>query len=126
VKLAQADWLADENIDTDVVAFLRGIGCDIQTVHELGKSGVSDVDLLREAVAHNRIVVTHDSDFGTLAIVRGEPVTGIVYLRPGHIDPRFTIESLRAVLDEVPEVTPPFIIVARRKGTQVSVRIRQL
>jgi predicted nuclease of predicted toxin-antitoxin system len=34
-------------------------------------------------------VLTRDGDFGTLAIHAGEPVTGIVYLRPGHISALF-------------------------------------
>jgi predicted nuclease of predicted toxin-antitoxin system len=37
---------------------------------ENGWQGVPDVDLLRTAVAQRRLVVTHDSDFGTLAMSR--------------------------------------------------------
>jgi hypothetical protein len=43
-------------------------------------------------------VVTHDADFGTLAILQNEPLVGIVYLRPGHIDAQFTVATFQAVL----------------------------
>jgi predicted nuclease of predicted toxin-antitoxin system len=36
---------------------------------ENGWQGVPDVDLLRTAVAQRRLVVTHDSDFGALAML---------------------------------------------------------
>jgi len=50
----------------------------------------------------------------------------MLYLRPGHIVPEFTIGTLSTVLTTDPDVTPPFIVVARRTGDQVAIRIRQL
>jgi predicted nuclease of predicted toxin-antitoxin system len=38
--------------------------------------------MLRRTVAEDRVVVSHDHDFGTLAVLAGEPIIGIVYLRP--------------------------------------------
>jgi hypothetical protein len=54
----------------------------------------------------------------------GESVVGIVYLRPGHIDSQFTIDTITSLLQIDPEIVPPFIVVAQRKGTQVSIRVR--
>ena len=126
MKVRDFPLLTDENIDADVVAWLRGDGFDVFDVSEQGLFGTTDLALLQLAVASGRIVVTHDADFGTLAVLQGEPVIGLVYLRPGHIDPVFTIESLKAVLAENPEVVPPFILVARRTDAGVVIRIRQL
>ena len=53
-----------------------------------------------KAFSEKRIIVTHDSDFGTLAVLGGEPVLGIIYLRPGHIDPTFTCDTLRALFED--------------------------
>ena len=47
-----------------------------------------------------------------LAVVQGEPIIGIVFLRPGHIQAEFTIGTLDAVLRTDPDLTPPFILVA--------------
>lgn len=126
MKLRDFGLLTDENLDPDVVAFLRRQGFDVSDVCEDGLQGSTDVALLQRAVAANRVVVTHDPDFGTLAILQKEPVVGILFLRPGHIDPQFTIETLQSVLSANPDVTPPFVIVARRKGIKVTIRVRLL
>ncbi len=75
--------LADENIHPDVVAGLRAQGKNITTVGEERLIGRSDLEVLRHAHSGGRVVVTHDGDFGTLAVLRGEPFTGVIYLRRG-------------------------------------------
>ena len=77
--------LADENINPEVVLGLRALGKDVATAVGEGLCGRTDVEVLRLAHTQGRVVLTHDSDFGTLAIHAGEPVTGIIYLRPGNI-----------------------------------------
>ena len=99
---------------------------DVLDVSDEGLFGSTDVELIRRAVSEDRVVVTHDRDFGTLAILAGEPVVGVVYLRPGHIDPNFTVESIEAALKEDHELTPPFILVVERKDGHVRMRVRQL
>ncbi len=71
-----------------------------------------------------RVIVTHDSDFGMLAIQAGAKYVGIVHLRPGHISPQVTIESVRQLIKLDFEVTPPFIVTAKRSDESVTVRIR--
>ena len=126
MKLRDFGLLTDENLDPDVVAFLRRIGFDVCDICEKGWQGSTDLTLLQRSVADHRIVVTHDADFGSLAIFQGEPTVGILYLRPGHIDPQFTIETLNVVLAADHDVTPPFVLVAKRTGTSVTIRVRQL
>lgn len=82
---------------------------------------LTDENLDPDAVAHLRQL-----DFGRLAILQKEPVIGIVYLRPGHIDSRFTLATIRAILGADPDVDPPFILVAKRAGNRVTLRIRRL
>jgi len=79
---------------------------------------------LRQAFKAGRIVLTHDSDFGGLALMGAEFV-GILYLRPGHIKAEFTIQTLRAIRDREVDVTPPFIVVAERTADNVKIRIRK-
>lgn len=126
MKLSDFGMLVDENIDPDVAAWLKAAGFDVLDVKQAGLQGTADVDLLRRAVNENRVVVTHDADFGTLAMHQGEPVVGLLFLRPGHIDPAFTIGTLSTLLATNPDVVSPFIVVARRTGDQVNIRIRQL
>lgn len=126
MKFLQFPLLTDENINPAVVQFLRQQQFDVCDVAESGLGGIGDADLLRLASAQGRVIVTHDSDFGTLAIFQGEPVVGIVYVRPGHMDPHFTISTLRTLFETSLEIQPPFLIVARRRGQSVSIRVRQL
>ncbi len=126
MKLRAFKLLTDENIDPAVVSFLRSMGFDVWDVCENGWQGKTDVELIQHSVFENRVIVTHDADFGTLVMLGGERVVGILYLRPGHIDSQFTIDTLISLLQMDPDVTPPFIVVAQRKGAQMSVRIRHL
>ena len=126
MKLAAFKLLTDENIHRDVVQFLRRQGFDVQDVSEQNLFGTPDLDLVRTAFAEGRVILTHDSDFGTLAVLAGEPIMGIVYLRPGHIDPSFTIQTIETILKADQDVSPPFIIVGHRKGSFVTIRVRSL
>lgn len=126
MKVADFALLSDENIDPAVVQYLRAQGFDVRDICEEGLQGMADVEIIRRAVRENRIVVTHDSDFGKLAIQAGERIVGILYLRPGHIVSGFTIETIRVVLAQNIDVTPPFLLIARRTGTNVAIRYRPL
>ncbi|NLF09688.1 MAG: DUF5615 family PIN-like protein [Pirellulaceae bacterium] len=126
MRLGDFPFLADENVHREVVASLRAEGRDVLDVRESGWSGSSDAELLRRAFASRRVILTHDRDFGALYIARLEPVYGIVYLRPGHIDPRFTLDTLRVLFSRNPELTPPFLLVAKRSGNSVTIRVRSL
>ncbi|WP_437983559.1 DUF5615 family PIN-like protein [Sorangium sp. So ce117] len=118
--------LADENIHREVVRALVLRGKDVRAVLEEGMGGRDDIDVLRHAHGHGRVVLTHDGDFGTLAYQAGEPLVGIIYLRPGHISPTFVIEMLEAIEASAADVEPPFVLVAERKDALVRVRVRCL
>ena len=125
MKALDFPLLADENIHTIVIAFLREMELDIESISEQRQFGLSDTEVLSQATESGRVVLTHDSDFGGLALL-GEKFIGIIYLRPGHILPDFTIKTLKAIQDHAPEVNPPFILVAERTGDTVKIRIRQI
>lgn len=116
--------LADENIHPRVVEALRNRGKDVRTAKSERLTGAEDVRILRYAHRSGRVVLTHDSDFGVLSIRAREPYTGIIYLRPGHIDPLLVLSMLGAIESEVPEVEVPFLIVAQRIGSVIRIRVR--
>ena len=126
MKLRGGRFLSDENIHADVVAFLQSEGCDVLDVKEEGLDGSDDLSLIRLSIVEARFVLTHDSDFGGLAMAAQEPIFGIVYLRPGHIQPDFTVGTIRVLFDQELDPQPPFIIVAVRNGSQVKIRLRAL
>lgn len=120
------DWplLTDENVQREVVEVLRSAGTDVATVEERGIAGTTDEIVIRLALVEGRVVVTHDADFGTLAVLRGEPVLGIIYLRPGHIHPAFVVAMLDALRAADVDVEPPFIVVVQRRAAEVRIRFR--
>lgn len=116
--------LIDENIHPEVVRSLAVDGGNIVTALDAGLGGQPDREVLRRAHSAGRVVLTHDSDFGALVILDGEPFTGIIYLRPGHMQPRFVLEMLRSIETSGLDVTSPFLLLAERRGARIRMRLR--
>ncbi len=117
--------LADENIHPGVIAFLRQTGLDVASIAEQEQFGLPDANVLKQAADSGKVVLTHDRDFGGLALL-GAKFVGVIYLRPGHIQADFTIKTLQSIRDNAPDVAPPFILVAERTGDTVKIRVRQM
>ena len=105
--------LADVNVAVEVVAFLRAGGVDVVTVVERGWARRTDDELLAEARKMRRFVLTHDADFGRLAVAEGHAFHGILFLRPGDDPPGRVIAGLRPLLARPTDWTPPMIAVYR-------------
>lgn len=118
--------LTDENIHPSVVQGLRDWKLDVQTIGEVGLAGQSDLAILRVASRMHRVIVTHDSDFGRLVFLEQLAFPGMVYLRPGHIDPAFTLETLDYLRRQTIEVQVPFVIVADRGRQTIRLRVRHM
>jgi predicted nuclease of predicted toxin-antitoxin system len=117
--------LADENIQPQVVEALRTLGRDVVSCREIGLVSVPDDAILRYAHDHGRVVLTHDSDFGQLALAAGEPYVGLIHVRPGHIAVAVTIGTLAALHGATLNVAAPFVVVAERRGDRVRIRLRR-
>ena len=105
--------VADMDIAAPVVQYLRERGVDILSAREEGWRGLTDSEILSRAHAMGRFVLTHDSDFGTLAVHRGESITGILYLRPGGRPPVEVMADAQALNEAEIDWTPPVIAVYR-------------
>ncbi len=68
MKFHELRFLTDENISPKVVFFLRNYGLDVLDAKEQGWQGKSDDELLEIAYQEKCCVLTHDADFGALAI----------------------------------------------------------
>lgn len=95
--------IANENITASVIGQLRARGHDVLSVKETLR-GASDPDVLARAQADQRLVITHDKDFGELAFRSGLPANcGIVLFRLSGNDPdvdnRRVIEVLESRAD---------------------------
>ena len=80
-------WLADENLNNDIVRGLlrRRPDLDIVRVQDAGLSGVDDPALLAWAAAQDRVLITHDASTVTAYAYRrvasGEPMPGVFEVR---------------------------------------------
>ena len=102
---------ADANIAIAIVRFLRLQGVDVVSAREEGWHHYEDQDILANAHAMRRFVLTHDSGFGRLAVHLKHPTTGIIHLRPGGRPAAEVIEDLQELLEMQVDWTPPMIAV---------------
>ena len=105
--------VADMDIAAPVVDFLRRQGVDVLSAREEEWGDLTDSQILARAHAMARFVLTHDADFGTLAVHRGEAITGILYLRPGGRPPAAVIADVQALMEAEIDWTPPVMAVYR-------------
>jgi predicted nuclease of predicted toxin-antitoxin system len=73
-------FVADENIDAQIVGSLRALGHEVLYVAEMAR-GIRDEDVLTLARDRAGILVTGDRDFGTLVFARGLLHVGVVLVR---------------------------------------------
>jgi predicted nuclease of predicted toxin-antitoxin system len=126
MNIRQFRFLTDENIDEELVAFLRAEGLDVFDIKEERLFRLSDRAILELALAERRVVVSEDSDFGTLIFRDNVPFYGVVYLRPGHESPKVHVETFAAILVTELDFSIPFILVAENTGEFVRIRLRNI
>ncbi len=117
-------FLADENIHSAVVEFLQSKSFDVIDVFSLNLQLKPDKEILLKAKALNRIILTHDSDFGQIIFKEHIDFNGVILLQPGHIQPQFTIQTLNAIINANLTLIEPFILVAEQKEHTIKLRIR--
>lgn len=124
--LSDFTWVTDENIHPLIIEYLRQLGITVIDAQEQQWQGFKDYQILEKAVSVNAIILTHDSDYGMLAIQKNLPIIGAIHLRPGHVKADQSICSLEALFQQNLDVDPPFIISVKQFKGVVSIRVRQL
>ncbi len=80
--MARIRYQLDEHVAHAVAQALRRRGIDVLTAGEAGLRGTPDVEVLSQAGAAGRVLVTHDSDF--LGLHQQQQVhAGIAYCAQG-------------------------------------------
>jgi len=112
MKFRSLKMLADENVSPRVVTFLREKGIDVADAKERKWYGKEDEYLLERAYSENRFILTHDSDFGTLAINEGKDSYGIIYMRLRNSKVSNVIRVIENILSLETEFPQGSLIVA--------------
>jgi predicted nuclease of predicted toxin-antitoxin system len=94
----------DENVNLAIAEGLRLRGMNCTTTPEVGLRGVSDVEQLAFAASQQRILVTTDEDF--LSLASRQPHAGILYW---HQESRSIGEVIRRIVRLCEQHTPEAI-----------------
>jgi predicted nuclease of predicted toxin-antitoxin system len=92
------NFLADVGISPHSVRFLRGLGHDAIHLQELGLERLPDVAILAKAAVEQRIVLTHDLDFGDLLAASHATLPSVVLFRLSDMRPDSVNRQLEQVL----------------------------
>jgi predicted nuclease of predicted toxin-antitoxin system len=113
--------LLNENVSRTVIRGLRQRGHDILSVKE-SLRGQSDEAILARALAEQRLVVTHDKDFGELAFRSRLPAEcGVLLFRLAGTSPDADNARLMEVIESRDDWAGHFSVV-----TEAQVRMRPL
>ena len=74
-------FLADMGISPKTVAFLQSLGHDTLHLHAQGLDRSSDSSILEKACNEQRVLLTHDLDFGELIAAGGTKLPSVVIFR---------------------------------------------
>jgi len=116
-------FLADESCDFAVVRALRAEGYDVLAVSEVPHRS-DDRELIEQAYAGRRILLTEDKDFGWLVYVSHVDSSGVILIRfPGHAR-QTLVRTVGQVVEEQGErllkafvlVQPGHIRISHRPG----------
>ena len=80
-------FLADMGISPKTVDFLTQLGYDATHLYQEGLEKLADADILAKALREERIVLTHDLDFGELVAASGAKLPSIITFRLRNMHP---------------------------------------
>jgi len=74
-------FLIDENLSPILADFLRAAGHDASHVRDIGFKGATDQVVMERAASEQRVVVSADTDFGTLLARSGAKLPSVLLIR---------------------------------------------
>lgn len=107
-------WLVDDE--------LRHLGFDAVHVREMGLGDADDPTIMNRAKVEERILVTQDTDFGTLLARSGDDRPSVIPLRVGDATPHNHGRILRANLNQLKHHLQSGVIVVIGEGV---IRVRR-
>lgn len=115
--------LLDESLSHHTVAPLAEAGHDVIHVAELELLGAPDEAVLAAALARDRVLVTADTDFGTLLALAQDPWPSVLLLRVAGREATARAATIEAALAEVADALAAGALVVVEAGR---FRIRDL
>ncbi|HUV19369.1 MAG TPA: DUF5615 family PIN-like protein [Ilumatobacteraceae bacterium] len=100
------NYVVDANLSPRLAALLRDAGHDAVHVRDIGLRTASDDEIIDYAISTDRIVISHDTDFGTLLAYRELSKPSFILIRssdPVDVDDqaRLIVANLDAMSDDL-------------------------
>lgn len=100
------NFVVDANLSPRLAEFLRDAGHDAVHVRDIGMRAASDDEIIDYAISTDRIVISHDTDFGTLLAYRELSKPSFILIRssdPVDVDDqaRLVVANLDAMSDDL-------------------------
>lgn len=100
------NYVVDANLSPRLAGLLRDAGHDAVHVRDIGLRAASDDEIIDYAISTDRIVISHDTDFGTLLAYRELSKPSFILIRssdPIDVDDqaRLVVANLDAMSDDL-------------------------
>jgi predicted nuclease of predicted toxin-antitoxin system len=116
-------FLADMGISPKTVRFLRDLGHEAVHLHEEGLDRLEDAAILTKAREENRILLTHDLDFGELIAASGARLPSVIVFRLRNMNPENVNRHLQSIIEHHQETLAEGAIISVTEGR---IRVRPL
>lgn len=117
-------FLIDNNLSPQVAGRLEAAGHDAIHLRDLGLQAATHHDVMARAAADGRVLVSADTDFGTLLARSGAKTPSVLLIR--RLAGRSAADQAAIILANLPAVTEDLDAGAVVVLTDESIRIRRL
>jgi predicted nuclease of predicted toxin-antitoxin system len=93
-------FLLDMGLAQSTAEFLKSLGHAAVHLRDEGLQRLPDDEIVTKAKNEQRVIITHDLDFGRIVALSGDSVPSVVTLRLTDMGPRVVNRALSAVLDD--------------------------
>ena len=93
--------LLDENMPPSLAGLLTDAGFGTRHVREIGLSNTPDFKIAEFAASTGEVIVTHDTDFGTILALSGKERPSVVLFRWQKISTQTVFDFLMLHLEEL-------------------------
>ncbi len=117
-------FIVDANVSPRLAILLGEGGHDAVAVRDVGLGSAPDDEILDFAIAQERVVISHDTDFGTLLAFRRLHRPSFILIRSS--DPLTVEEQAELILSNFGAITTDLVAGAIVVFSRGHLRVRQL